>query len=237
MSELRVKSTGTLKLFESDNTSSVTIASPASLGADRTITLPDGDVTLVAGTMSTGGVALTGSTDNTVTTVTGADAIQGETNFIYNGTIVGAGADGSNADLGTGLHVKEADSSGSVNSTYASLVIEGSGSCGMQFLGGTSGNQEIRFGDSGSNSIGWIKYDHNDNFMQFRVNEDERMRITSAGSVAIGTTGDNTQLKVQRSTDDGEKVLQLRHAGTGNNPAGVEIQFYGAAPAPNIVPS
>jgi hypothetical protein len=53
MAELRVKSTGAIKLFESDNTSSVTIASPASLGADRTITLPDGDVTLAAGTMST----------------------------------------------------------------------------------------------------------------------------------------------------------------------------------------
>ena len=52
MAELRVKSTGTLKLFESDNTSSVTIASPASLGADRTITLPDADVTLVSGTMN-----------------------------------------------------------------------------------------------------------------------------------------------------------------------------------------
>jgi hypothetical protein len=50
MAELRVKSTGTLKLFESDNTSSVTIASPASLGGDRTVTLPDGDVTLVSGT-------------------------------------------------------------------------------------------------------------------------------------------------------------------------------------------
>jgi len=54
MAELRVKGTGTLKLFESDNTSSVTIASPASLGGDRTITLPDADVTLVSGTMSTG---------------------------------------------------------------------------------------------------------------------------------------------------------------------------------------
>ena len=48
MAELRVKSTGTLKLFESDNTSSVTIASPASLGGDRTVTLPDADVTLVS---------------------------------------------------------------------------------------------------------------------------------------------------------------------------------------------
>ena len=53
MAELRVKSTGTLKLFESDNTSSVTIASPASLGADRTITLPDANVTLASGTMAT----------------------------------------------------------------------------------------------------------------------------------------------------------------------------------------
>ena len=54
MAELRVKGTGTLKLFENDNTSSVTIASPASLGGDRTVTLPDADVTLVSGTMSTG---------------------------------------------------------------------------------------------------------------------------------------------------------------------------------------
>ena len=64
MAELRVKGTGTLKLFENDNTSSVTIASPASLGADRTITLPDADVTLVSGTMSTGLTAadITGQT-------------------------------------------------------------------------------------------------------------------------------------------------------------------------------
>ena len=51
MAELRVKGTGTLKLFESDNTSSVTIASPASLSANKTITLPDADVTLASGTM------------------------------------------------------------------------------------------------------------------------------------------------------------------------------------------
>jgi hypothetical protein len=52
MSEIRLKSTGTIKLFENDNTSNVTIASPASLGADRTITLPDANVTLASGTMN-----------------------------------------------------------------------------------------------------------------------------------------------------------------------------------------
>jgi hypothetical protein len=51
MAEIRVKSTGTIKLFENDNTSNITIASPASLGADRTITLPDASVTLASGTM------------------------------------------------------------------------------------------------------------------------------------------------------------------------------------------
>jgi hypothetical protein len=51
MAELRVKGTGTIKLFENDNTSSVTIASPASLSADKTITLPDANVTLASGTM------------------------------------------------------------------------------------------------------------------------------------------------------------------------------------------
>jgi len=52
MAEIRLKSTGTIKLFENDNTSSVTIASPASLGGDRTITLPDASVTLASGTMN-----------------------------------------------------------------------------------------------------------------------------------------------------------------------------------------
>jgi len=68
MAELRVKGTGTLKLFESDNTSSVTIASPASLGGDRTITLPDASVTLASGTMLAtdgDGSSLTGLPDNT----------------------------------------------------------------------------------------------------------------------------------------------------------------------------
>jgi hypothetical protein len=64
MAELRVKSTGTLKLFESDNTSSVTIASPASLGADRTVTLPDADVDLTeVNTMPLANLDIDGGTE------------------------------------------------------------------------------------------------------------------------------------------------------------------------------
>ena len=54
---------------------------------------------IASGTMSTGGVALTGRTDNTVTTVTGADAIQGEARLLFDGqnltiTDGGTGAEG-----------------------------------------------------------------------------------------------------------------------------------------------
>ena len=183
-----------------------------------TITIPSGATIVNSGTATGFGAVLTGSTNNQVTTVTAANAIQGETNLIYNGTILGAGAAGASADLGTGLHVKEADSSGSVNSTYASLVIEGSGSCGMQFLGGTSGNQEIRFGDSGSNSIGWIKYDNNDNSMNFRVNEATALEITSAGRGVSEFTAQAWVRVAQTGTqsiDDSHNVSSIADSGTG----------------------
>ena len=217
MAELRVKSTGTLKLFENDNTSSVTIASPASLGADRTVTLPDGDVTLVAGTMSTGGVALTGSTDNTVTTVTGADAIQGETNFIYDGTIVGAGADGANADLGAGLHIKTADSGASVQASGDELVIEGSGDSGMTILSGTSGSASIYFGDSGDDNIASLQYHHGSNYMQFNTNASERMRIASDGKVLINTSSTfaDANSLVYLNGETSRKVLYIKIGSNG----------------------
>ena len=57
----------------------------------------------------------------------------------------------------------------------------------------------------------------------------ERMRIGSNGSVAIGKIAvDSTILKVQGSTDS-EKMMQLRH-GDADNPNGMQIQYFGGAP-------
>ena len=176
MSEIRIKSQGAIKLFESDNTSSVTIASPASLSANRTITIPDADVTLGAG------VSLSGSTNNTVATVTGANALVGESNLTFDGTRLGVGA---SADLGYGIHVRTADSGGTVDGGADELVLENSGHTGMTILSGTTSTGSVRFGDSGTNDIGRINYDHNTNDMIFNTNGTEAMRITSSGEVLI----------------------------------------------------
>ena len=132
-----------------------------------------------------GGAALTGSTNNTVTTVTGANAIQGETNFIYNGTIIGAGADGANADLGSGIHIKKADSGASADADADDLVIESNGNTGLSILGSTSSNGSIVFGDSGDNNIGQIYYYHSTNSMRFVAGGSEAFRIHNNGELII----------------------------------------------------
>ena len=125
------------------------------------------------------GATLTGSTNNQVVTVTGANAITGETNLTYNGTILGVGA---SADLGVGLHVKTADSGASVDSNGDELVIENSGNTGMTILSGTGSSGGIYFGDSGNNNIGYIEYGHNTNQLSIATGG-------TANSLVIDSTG------------------------------------------------
>ena len=51
-----------------------------------------------------------------------------------------------------------------------------------------TGESYINFADPSDNNVGQIFYGHSDNRMIFRVNDDERMRITSAGNLGIGTS-------------------------------------------------
>jgi hypothetical protein len=127
--------------------------------------------------------AFTNGVDNRVVTATSATALNGETNFIYNGTIVGCGADGANADLGVGLHIKTADSGATANGNANNFVIESSGNVGMSLLGGSSDNQRICFGDSEDDDVGRIMYNHSLNYMNFNTNATTAMTIDSAGIV------------------------------------------------------
>ena len=79
------------------------------------------------------------------------------------------------------------------------LVIGASnGTRGITIFGATS---NIFFGDSADNDIGQIQYEHSDNSMRFNTNTSERLRITSGGSIGIGTDNPAGKLTVKTGTN------------------------------------
>ena len=58
----------------------------------------------------------------------------------------------------------------------------------LNFMGGTSDAQYIKFGDTGDDDIGNIFYYHGNNNMVFTTNASEAMRIASDGHLLVGKT-------------------------------------------------
>ena len=61
-------------------------------------------------------------------------------------------------------------------------------------IGNTTGTSAVYFGDTDTNGIGRIMYEHNGDYMRFYTSSTEKVRITSAGNVGIGTTSPLTNL-------------------------------------------
>ena len=168
-----------------------------------TITIPSGATIANAGTATGFGVSLANGANNRVVTASSATALNGEEFLTYNGTILGVGADGNNADLGQGIHIKTADSGGSVENWADELVIEGGGAgTGMTFLSNNDQSQSINFGDAQDSNAGMIQYSQNSNLMVTHVNGAEAMRITSDGNVQIGTTANNGRISINSPSNE-----------------------------------
>jgi hypothetical protein len=86
------------------------------------------------------------------------------------------------------LHIRQGDS-GYGWTTPASLIIEATGFTTpiLQFASGDSGANRIRFGNTLTSDRGEIAYSHSNDSMTFKTAAAERVRITDAGRVGIGT--------------------------------------------------
>lgn len=95
------------------------------------------------------------------------------------------------------LNVGNIDITNDTNDTTVKIEATASGKDSrLELIANSTGLSQIRFGDEASVNPGGITYDHTNNFLALRANSSEKLRITSTGSVGIGTTNPATLLDV-----------------------------------------
>ena len=143
-----------------------------------------------SGANLTGIPALTGSTNNTLVTVTGSNAIAGEANLTYDGTNLDLVTDANNEGI-------RAISNGN---SYPVLELDSDRSG----AGNTIGKLVSKWNNTAVASISFVSGDDTSNkddaYMAFNTaaagTPTERLRITSAGLVGIGTDTPGETLEV-----------------------------------------
>ena len=94
-----------------------------------------------------------------------------------------AGTSLSAADLGAGVHIKTGDSGGSAHSSADELIVEASGSGGIQILTANDQTGRLYFGDDGSTHSGFIEYSHEHDRLEFGTSASTRIKIDSTGAM------------------------------------------------------
>jgi hypothetical protein len=97
-------------------------------------------------------------------------------------------------------------------------------SCVLIIEGGNTGGSYVNFADTDDQNVGQIAYDHTSNFMGFRVNDNEKMRIDSSGNLLVGTTANGNISSAHEirgsSSSGGNSILTVNNtSGTAQCPA------------------
>ena len=166
-------------------------ASAISSGTVATARLGSGTAsssTFLAGDSSyktVSGTTINNNADNRVITGSGtANTLEGEANLNFDGSTLGVGISTTNAQAK--VHIMKTDVGALNDGNSDDLMIEGSNT-GICIGSATNGEGHIYFSDSGDADVGAISYFHGSNYMAFRSNATERLRIKQY-DFCVGTT-------------------------------------------------
>jgi len=181
------------------------------LGAVTTADINGGtiDGTVIGGSSPAAISGTTGTFSGNLTVDTNTLFVNAATNNVGIGTSSPASA----------LTVSDGTASGLTPFGGTELFLDSSGDNYLQFGSGTSSSPAIYFGDSADGDVGGIIYAHASNAMSFRTNGAERLRISSAGLVGIGTAAPGGNLHVQGAAGDQVRLYLTDGdaTGTGNS--------------------
>jgi len=121
----------------------------------------------------------------------------GELHFLNNNTL-----DNSDITLSDSKMMINAIGNVGIGTTSPgqNLEISGQGNVGVRLTSTDSTTSTLQFADSDDANVGLIQYNHSTNYMLFRTNDGDRMRIDSSGNVGIGITSPGAKLDVYNSS-------------------------------------
>ena len=125
-----------------------------------------------------------------------------------------------------GVNLEVSDASNTSIRVRSTATGSGDDTYLRSIVGGTTASNYIFFGDSGSSSAGYIRYQHSNDSLQFRVNGSERLRINSSGNVGIGIVNPLTKLVISDAavgTAINKTSMQLLRSNYGGQISGYII--------------